>query len=49
MIGGKISQRWLEEGPGTCAPGLLQVQRCLLQGGGMGEAQGEVFRILPAV
>ena len=30
MIGGKISQRWLEEGPGACAPGLLQIQCCLL-------------------
>ena len=47
MIGGKILQQWLEEGPGACAPGLLQVQHCLLQGGGMGEAQGEVFQILP--
>ena len=29
MIGGKILQWWLEEGPGACAPGLLQIQRCL--------------------
>ena len=29
-IGGKISQRWVEEGPGACALGLLQIQRYLL-------------------
>ena len=30
MIDGMISQHWVEEGPGACAPGLLQIQRCLL-------------------
>ena len=26
----KVLQCWLEEGPGACALGLLQIQRCLL-------------------